>query len=80
MMTGEDVDDYIRSHSEIYYNYKKDKLEQMISADDAWKLVLMVMRNIYTELNTNFEETLKVASNGKSGTLSESNRSSEEDA
>lgn len=80
MITGKDVNDYICSHSVICYNTEKDKLELMISSDDAWKLVLKVMLNISTELNTNFEEALTVASNGESGTLSESNRSSEEDA
>lgn len=75
-MTGKDVDDYIHSHSEIYYNYKEDKIEPMISAKDAWELVIMVMHDIRTD----FEETFKVKSNAESGTLSESNRSSEEDA
>lgn len=80
MMTGKDVDDYIHSHSELYYNPQKDKLEEMISVKDAWELVIMIMHNISTELNTDAEETLKVKSNAESGTLSEPNRSSEEDA
>ena len=76
MITGEDVSNYIRDHSALSYNLSKDKLEQMISEEDAWKLVLMVTHNICSYL----EEEIKVQSNAESGTLSESNRSSEEDA
>lgn len=72
MITGEDISNYIRDHSALSYNFSKDKLEQMISEEDAWKLVLMVTHNICQEI--------KVQSNAKSGTLSESNRSSEKDA
>lgn len=72
MIPGEDVSNYIRDHSALSYNFSKDKLEQMISEEDAWKLVLMVTHNICQEI--------KVQSNAESGTLSESNRSSEKDA
>lgn len=78
MITGEEVSNYIRDHSVLSYNFEKEKLEQMISAEDAWKLVLMVTHNIHSYLEPN-EET-KVQSNAESGTLSESNRSSEKDA
>lgn len=74
MITGEEVSNYIRDHSVLSYNLEKEKLEQMISAEDAWKLVLMVTHNICSYLET------KVQSNAESGTLSESNRSSEKDA
>ena len=74
MITGEEVSNYIRDHSVLSYNFEKEKLEQMISEEDAWKLVLMVTHNICSYLET------KVQSNAESGTLSESNRSSEEDA
>lgn len=76
MITGEDVSNYIRDHSALSYNFSKDKLEQMISEEDAWKLVLMVTHNICSYL----EGEIKVQSNAESGTLSESNRSSEKDA
>lgn len=78
MITGEEVSNYIRDHSVLSYNFEKEKLEQMISAEDAWKLVLMVTHNIHSYLEPN-EET-KVQSNAESGTLSEPNRSSEKDA
>lgn len=74
MITGEEVSNYIRDHSVLSYNFEKEKLEQMISAEDAWKLVLMVTHNICSCLET------KVQSNAESRTLSESNRSSEKDA
>ena len=78
MITGEDVSNYIRDHSALSYNFSKDKLEQMISEEDAWKLVLMVTHNICSYLEP--EGEIKVQSNAESGTLSESNRSSEKDA
>lgn len=78
MITGEEVTNYIRDHSVLSYNFEKEKLEQMISAEDAWKLVLMVMHNICSYLES--DEEIKVQSNAESGTLSESNRSSEKDA
>lgn len=78
MITGEEVSNYIRDHSVLSYNFEKEKLEQMISAEDAWKLVLMVTHNIHSYLEPNKET--KVQSNAESGTLSESNRSSEKDA
>lgn len=78
MITGEEVSNYIRDHSVLSYNFEKEKLEQMISAEDAWKLVLMVMHNICSYLES--DEEIKVQSNAESGTLSESNRSSEKDA
>lgn len=80
MITGKDVDDYIRNHAVTSYNFLNDRLEPMISIKDAWELAIMIVHNICTEPNTDFEETLKVKSNAESGTLSESNRSSEEDA
>ena len=75
MITGEEVSNYIRDHSVLSYNFETEKLEQMISANDAWELVLMVMDSICNDY-----EEIKVQSNAESGTLSESNRSSEEDA
>lgn len=75
MITGEEVSNYILDHSVLSYNFDKEKLEQMISAEDAWKLVLMVTHNICSH-----NEETKVQSNAESGTLSESNRSSEKDA
>lgn len=78
MITGEEVSNYIRDHSVLSYNFEKEKLEQMISAEDAWKLVLMVMHNICSYLES--DEEIKVQSNAESGTLSEPNRSSEKDA
>ena len=78
MITGQDVSNYIHDHSVLSYNFEKDKLEQMISAEDAWKLVLMVTHNICSYLEPDKE--IKVQSNAESGTLSESNRSSEKDA
>lgn len=82
MITGEEVSNYIRDHSVLSYNLEKEKLEQMISAEDAWKLVLMVTHNICSQITTILEpnEETKVQSNAESGTLSESNRSSEKDA
>ena len=82
MITGEDVSNYIHDHSVLSYNFEKDKLEQMISEEDAWKLVLMVTHNICSQITTILEpdEEIKVQSNAESGTLSESNRSSEKDA
>lgn len=78
MISGKDVNDYIHEHSSLSYNFAKDKLEQMISEEDAWKLVLMVTHNICSYLEP--EEEIKVQSNAESGTLSEPNRSSEKDA
>ena len=75
MITGEEVSNYIRDHSVLSYNFETEKLEQMISANDAWELVLMVMDSICNDY-----EEIKVQSNAKSGTLSEPNRSSEKDA
>lgn len=82
MITGEEVSNYIRDHSVLSYNFEKDKLEQMISEEDAWKLVLMVTHNICSQITTILEpdKEIKVQSNAESGTLSESNRSSEKDA
>ncbi len=78
MITGEEVSNYIRDHSVLSYNFEKDKLEKMISAEDAWKLVLMVTHNICSYLAP--DEEIEVQSNAESGTLSEPNRSSEKDA
>ena len=78
MITGQDVSNYIRDHSALSYNFETEKLEQMISAKDAWELVLMVTHNICQCLEP--DEEIKVQSNAESGTLSEPNRSSKEDA
>ena len=75
MITGQDVSNYIRDHSAFSYNFAKDESELMISARDAWELVLMVMDSICNDY-----EKIKVQSNAESGTLSKSNRSSKEDA
>lgn len=75
MITGEDVSNYIHDHSALSYNFSKGESELMISARDAWELVLMVMDSICNDY-----EKIKVQSNAESGTLFESNRSSEEDA
>ena len=72
MITGEDIENYIRDHSVLSYNFEKDEWELMISEHDTWELVLMLAHSIYEEI--------KVQSNAESGTLSESNRSSEKDA
>ena len=76
MITGEDVSNYIRDHSVLSYNFAKDEWELMISEHDTWELVLMLAHSICSCL----EEEIKVQSNAESGTLSESNRSSEKDA
>ena len=77
-MNGKDIENYIRDHSALSYNFEKDKLEQMISEHDAWELVLMLAHSICSCLEP--DEETKVQSNAESGTLSESNRSSEKDA
>ena len=77
-MNGEEVSNYIRDHSVLSYNFETEKLEQMISANDAWELVLMVTHNICQCLEP--DEEIKVQSNAESRTLSKSNRSSKEDA
>ena len=77
-MNGKDIENYIRDHSALSYNFEKDRLEQMISEHDAWELVLMVTHNICQCLEP--DEEIKVQSNAESGTLSKSNRSSKEDA
>lgn len=77
-MNGKDIENYIRDHSALSYNFEKDKLEQMISAKDVWELVLMLAHSICSCLEPDKET--KVQSNAESGTLSESNRSSEKDA
>ena len=71
-MNGKDIENYIRDHSVLSYNFEKDEWELMISEHDTWELVLMLAHSIYEEI--------KVQSNAESGTLSESNRSSEKDA
>lgn len=78
MITGEEVSNYIRDHSVLSYNFKKDEWELMISEHDAWELVLMLAHSICSYLEPDKE--IKVQSNAESGTLSESNRSSEKDA
>ena len=78
MITGEEVSDYIRDHSVLSYNFEKDEWELMISEHDAWELVLMFAHSICSYLES--DEEIKVQSNAESGTLSESNRSSEKDA
>lgn len=46
MISGKDVNDYINEHSLLSYNFAKNEPELMISARDAWELVLMVMGSI----------------------------------
>ena len=76
MINGKDIENYICDHSVLSYNSAKDEWELMISEHDTWELVLMLAHSICSCL----EEEIKVQSNAESGTLSESNRSSEKDA
>ena len=78
MINGNDIENYIRNHSVLSYNFAKDEWELMISEHDAWELVLMLAHSICSFLEP--EEEIKVQSNAESGTLSEPNRSSEKDA
>lgn len=78
MINGKDIENYIRDHSVLSYNFEKDEWELMISEHDAWELVLLVMHSVCSCLEP--DEEIKVQSNAESGTLSESNRSSEKDA
>ena len=78
MINGKDIENYIRDHSVLSYNFEKDEWELMISEHDTWELVLMLAHSICSYLES--DEEIKVQSNAESGTLSESNRSSEKDA
>ena len=78
MINGKDIENYIRDHSVLSYNFAKDEWELMISEHDTWELVLLVTHSICSCLEP--DEEIKVQSNAESGTLSESNRSSEKDA
>lgn len=65
MMTGKDVEKYISDHTVICYNYKKNKVDDMISVRDAWDLILRVVSDINDDLYNDGEE-LKVSSNAES--------------